>query len=126
MKRWLVLAIVLSPLSVSAVGPEVPTKGVICWDKSPAADLKGYEWYIVQIPGKPTTGIVDAGLVVSTPPGCPTGQVGVLRDQTGKTDGQYYAGAIAYDTAGNKSSPSEFAYFLNSQPPVPLTGLGVH
>lgn len=126
MKHWMVLVLLLIPLTVSAVGPDVPAKGVICWDKSPAADLKGYEWYIVQVPGKPTTGVVDAGLVTSTPPGCPTGQVGVLRDQTGKPDGQYYAGAVAYDTAGNKSVPAEFAYTLNVQPPVPLTGLAVH
>lgn len=126
MKQWMVLILLLIPLTVSAVGPDVPVKGVICWDKPVEADIKGYRWYIVQVPGKPTTGIVDAGLVTSTPPGCPTGQVGVVRDQTGKPDGQYYAGAFAYDTAGNVGAASEFAYNLNSQAPVPLTGLAVH
>ena len=129
MKRGLAILIILAllvPLTVMATGPDVPVKGVICWDKSTAADLKGYEWYIVQIPGKPITGIVDGGLITTTPAGCPAGQIGVVRDQTGKPDGQYYAGAIAYDTAGNRSMTSEYAYNLNVQAPPPLTGLDVH
>jgi hypothetical protein len=135
MKRWFSLIVILAvliPIAVTATGPELPAKGTLCWDKSPATDLAGYEWYIVQVPGKPVTGIVTTGPISAAPApptpsqACPTGQIGVSRDQTGKPDGQYYAGVLAYDTAGNRGGSSEFAYTLNVQAPLPLTGLGAH
>ena len=125
MRIWIKIALIMAiiaPITVSAIGPDIPIKGIICWNKNSEPDLAGYKYYINTVSGVPTE-TIDLGLITTAPSGCSIGKVGIVKDQTGKADGQYYAGVSAYDSSNNISPYSEFAFSLNSVAPASPVGL---
>ena len=124
------LILVWVPLAFS-VGPTVPPKGVYCWVPNPETDISKYTLFVSEPGGNVAT--IDAGkpTVAPAPPtteqACPPNTIGILRDQTGKVDGQYSLQIEASNTSGKTSLKSEAYPFvlsanLNLVPPVAPSG----
>jgi hypothetical protein len=116
--RKTVTAVVLLTASLSYAGT-VPTKGVFCWNPNKESDLAGYNLYTKDPGGAQLTVNVGKPGPIA---GCPSGKIGVLRDMTGKPQGQWEATVNAYDTAGNKSgwaAPVTFTVDPAIDPGVP-------
>lgn len=118
--KQILISTVLTLISITAFAADLPVKGTICWNKNTEPDLAGYK-YFTGSSATPPAIVTNAGMVTTapTPPttaqACGTGQVGVLRDDTGKT-GQQYVGVAAYDQTGNVSGYTIYGYTL---PPLP-------
>jgi len=113
------------PVSLHAShGPKhVPSIGEYCWEAPPTAGgnapAVGYEIYVTTTPGD-ASGLSDIGN-----PGPQTNcgtAFGIVRDQSGSPDGDFYVGVRGYDTEERRGPWTEVDFTLrkalDSLPPA--------
>lgn len=133
-KTLMVAAIFLLTIApggtVGGQGPVVPQKGVYCWmppttnaDGTPLTDLSGYWLYVTNPAGverATDVGLVTAAPVPPTPAqACPAGTVGVTRDTSTPTNGNYSLQMTAYNTARKESLRTTAYLFTVGQATTP-------
>ena len=92
----IVAFVLLSAVSVFAVGPKVTETGRYCVDKNTEADLDGYRFYLSQQADMSGAAMTDFPLSqMSADDKGDTTRTCATRDQTGQPKGQYYAYATA-------------------------------
>lgn len=111
MKRWFIFVAIIAmliPLTVMATGPSVPTKGTSCFEPNLEPDILNYTIYRTNPALTVTTINIGKPTAAPTPPdpsqACASGQIGVIRDQTGQPDGQYSDQITATNTSAKESA----------------------
>jgi len=104
--------------SAAAAGPAVGPTGQYCWDDpNPAGVVTGYDLYETQ-----TTGDSSGAKALTI---TPAAHVCVPRNDTGKANGQWYAGVAAHNAAGRSAFLEVPFVCTGCSPPTGLLNFAV-